>query len=127
MKKGSKSNGGWTVNMQKNRYPSIYNRTGIVVNGFYHGECMDKKVEVSNDTKIRQEIIAEIEKRCENGELLDEVANEISERPEIQEQFSYYLKNGIKTPLSTFFKNWYLGKKKNENRYKKLNGIEIGD
>lgn len=114
---------GWTAEMQKNRYPKFYSRGGRAkTNDIYYGPQEKERV-VSDDTKNRNRVLEEIENRCKNGEDLDTIVNEIAGRPEIKEQFAYYIKNGVVTPLETIFKNWYLAKQRNREKTDKINGI----
>ena len=75
-----------------------------------------KPTEESDDTKIRYAVIKEIEIRVSEGEELDKVAEEIANRKEIIENFSYFVKNGINRPLSEIFKSWYNSKIKNKEK-----------
>jgi len=118
------SNKGWTKETARNHNAYLYNNNfRLRPEELNCGLNPKYENKTSDDTKIRHAVIKEMEERINNGEELDTIAEEIASRPEIAEQFSYYAKNGIKTPLSTFFKNWYLGKQKNKDANKKLYGL----
>lgn len=115
----------WTDKMRKNRNPKIYKRNGDLNAQFFWDILKtDKPKEPSDDTKMRFSILNEIEERIGKGEDIDCITEEISQREKVKEQFSYYYKNGITTPLSTIFKNWYLGKQKNKPIQGKMNGFD---
>lgn len=102
---------GWTSKMRANRFSKNFKQ-----NGEYRGNAWNTRIseetEYSQDTKLRMEILKEINKRVEDGENLDSIVNEISKRENVKNQFSYYAKNGI-TDLAGIIKNWYESYKKN--------------
>lgn len=116
-------NKGWTSKMKRDRYPKLYDKTAHLATGseFYYGENQEKTI--SSDTKNRNNVLMEMEERSRNGENIPDIAKDIASRPEIQEQFSYFAKNGIKTPLNEMFENWYYSKQKNRKRNDKFIGI----
>jgi len=107
---------GWTSKMRESRYPNSFDRGGR-----YKGEIMFSRVEktVSSDTENRRHVIEEIKERCNNGEKIDKIVEEIAARQNIKEQFDYYIKNGI-TDLTSIFKNWYQSYEKNKERNDKM-------
>lgn len=115
----------WTSKMSQNRYSPIYTKSGHLINDrFYHEQDNNQEKTVSDDTKNRYKILKEMEERNKIGEDISKIAKEIASRPEIQEQFSYFVKNGIKTPLSEIFINWFNSKQNSKERRDKINGIE---
>jgi len=102
---------GWTSKMRANRFPQNFKH-----NGDYRGDKWNAKIseetEYSQDTKLRMEILKEISKRVEAGEVLESIVDEISKRENVKTQFSYYAKIGI-TDLAGIIKNWYESYKKN--------------
>ena len=113
---------GWTSKQQQARFPWLYSKNS---NRVIPGKLLKQRIEktgkeISDDSINRSNVVKEIEKRCNAGENLDEVAKEIAKREEIKQQFSYFEKNGITTPLYEMFKNWYIGKQKNKNSKSKM-------
>ena len=115
----------WTDKMRKNRNPKIYKRNGdLDAQVFWDTLIVDKPREQTDDTKMRTSIMNELEERVGKGEEIDSIVEEISQREEVKNQFSYYSKNGITTPLSTIFKNWYISKQKNKPILDKINCLD---
>ncbi len=117
---------GWTSKQQMEKYPNLYGKStkrAKMDRMNYNFRTEEHKNEVSDDTKTRNNILQEIIKRVKEGEDLDTVATEIANREEVQEQFSYYKKNGVKTPLSEIFKNWYNAKQRNKKTVENINQI----
>ena len=93
-------------------------RGGIFVD---YNTIAKPKNEPSKDTEIRLRVRTEIDERCSKGENIDEVVQEIAEREEIKENFSYWTKNGI-TDIGKKIKEMYESYKKSES---KKNGFRM--
>ena len=112
----------WTSRMQAKRYPDLYDSTGhLIPSRFRDKYKVPNKPKVpSKDTVTRKGIIAEIEKRCEAGEELSKIADDIASRKAVQDTFDYLINNNI--DLSQVFQNMYKTKKKNASIVEKIEG-----
>ncbi len=75
-----------------------------------------RKKEVNPDTENRKKVLDEMIKRVKEGEDLEGIAKEISERDYIKTQFKYLIDSGIiknDMDFANLFKGWFESYKKN--------------
>ena len=117
--------------MSSNFYKGKYNNNAYNKNKDLRRDAFErnyrvetKQTEKSEDTKVRNAIMENIEFRISKGEELDDIVEDIASVKEVQEHFSYFQKNGITKPLSEFFKDWYLNKVKHKPILDKIKNLD---
>ena len=104
--------------------PGMFTKSGHRKGSVYCGRInLKTKAPESEDTKYRKAVVKEIEERDKKGEDMDIVLDDIVCRPEIINNFIYIEKDEelLKSVLKDLFKRMVESKKKNHDKYAKLN------